>query len=154
MKHSDNIPNDACSEGPYGYFTSKTGNYELLRRAAKSNRRYPTTSEFLLWQYLRGKQLGVRLRRQHPIGDYIPDFVCLSHNLIIEVDGGYHYVNGQPLNDAERTEYLHQKGFQVIRFTNEEVNTAPEVVIQKNQKGTTNKSKLQRATSFRPTKRT
>lgn len=131
MKHSDNIPNDACSERSYGYFTSKTGNYELLRRAAKSNRRYPTTSEFLLWQYLRGKQLGVRFRRQHPIGDYIPDFVCLSHNLIIEVDGGYHYVNGQPLNDAERTEYLHQKGFQVIRFTNEEVNAAPEVVIQK-----------------------
>ena len=80
-----------------------------------------TPAESLLWECLRGNQLGFQFRRQHPICGYIPDFVCLKKRLVVEVDGGYHYVGNQPLNDEERTKYLHQCGFNVIRFTNEEV---------------------------------
>jgi len=65
--------------------------------------------------------LGVRFRRQHVIGMYIADFVCLKCNLVVEVDGGYHDTSSQQLLDAERTAYLQRKGFRVIRFSNSQV---------------------------------
>ena len=107
--------------GKYGYETTDGATYKLLLRNAKSNRRYMPPAESVLWEALREKQLGVRFRRQHPIEGYIPDFVCLKKRLVIEVDGGYHYIEDQLVSDAERTYYLNQKGFDVIRFTNEEV---------------------------------
>ena len=65
--------------------------------------------------------MGCHFRRQHVMLDYIPDFVCLSKKLIIEIDGGYHMEGEQPQRDAERTEQLAQMGFKVLRFKNEEV---------------------------------
>jgi 2-C-methyl-D-erythritol 2,4-cyclodiphosphate synthase len=65
--------------------------------------------------------LGVHFRRQHPVYGYIPDFVSLKNQIIIEIDGGYHLEGEQPEKDAERTRYLNQAGFVVLRFTNEEV---------------------------------
>ena len=90
-----------------------------------------TPAESALWECLRGGKLGFQFRRQHPIYGYIPDFVCLKKRLVIEVDGGYHYVGNQPLNDEERTKYLNQYGFEVIRFTNEEVLYETDSVISK-----------------------
>ena len=90
-----------------------------------------TPAESALWEVLRGKQLGYRFRRQHPIGDYVPDFVCLPKRLVIEVDGGYHYIGDQQLSDQERTEYLNQHGFEVLRFTNDEVIGNTEQIIKK-----------------------
>jgi very-short-patch-repair endonuclease len=43
-----------------------------------------------LWYFLRKNNLRVKFRRQHPIGNYYADFVCLELKLIIEVDGGQH----------------------------------------------------------------
>lgn len=105
----------------YKYVTSTTGNYRLLKEFAKKNRQNPTVEERVLWQYLRCKQLGANFRRQHPIGYYIADFVCLEKQLVIEVDGGYHFRGQIPKNDAERTRVLNEMGYDVIRFTNEEV---------------------------------
>ena len=105
----------------YGYETNDGSTYKLLLHNAKSNRRNMTAAEVVLWECLRGNSLGVRFRRQHPIADYIPDFVCLKKRLVIEVDGGYHFIGQQMVSDAERTSYLNQKGFDVLRFTNEEV---------------------------------
>lgn len=65
--------------------------------------------------------MGAHFRRQHIVVDYIPDFVCLSEKLIIEIDGGYHLEGEQPQRDEERTAELSAQGFRVIRFTNEEV---------------------------------
>ena len=65
--------------------------------------------------------MGAHFRQQHVILDYIPDFVCLSNKLIIEIDGGYHAVGEQPERDAERAEELGKQGFTILRFTNEEV---------------------------------
>jgi len=64
----------------YKYETTDGSTYELLKKNAKSNRRNPTPAESLLWEELRGRKLGVRFRRQHPIEGYIPDFVCLKKN--------------------------------------------------------------------------
>ena len=89
-----------------------------------------TPAEAALWELLRGKQLGFRFRRQHPIGEYIPDFVCLSKRLVIEVDGGYHFIGKQLLSDQERTNYLHQRGFEVLRFTNDEIIGNTNIIIE------------------------
>ena len=84
-------------------------------------RRNPTEAESVLWNYLSGDKLGVHFRRQHPVFGYIPDFVCIGQKLIIEIDGGYHLADEQPELDAERTQWLNKAGFHVLRFTNEEV---------------------------------
>ena len=65
--------------------------------------------------------MGVHFRRQHPVFGYIPDFVSLKEQIIIEIDGGYHFEGEQPEMDKERTNYLNQIGYTVLRFTNEEI---------------------------------
>ena len=85
----------------------------------------------MLWENVRGKALGVRFRRQHQIGSYIADFVCLKYNLVVEVDGGYHYFGNQIISDEIRTKYLESQGFTVIRFDNNEVLQDIEGVIVK-----------------------
>ena len=65
-----------------------------------------------MWEHLRRRAvLGTRWRRQHPIGFYIADFVCLSHKLIIEVDGADH----DEERDALRDEFLSRSGFRTLR---------------------------------------
>ena len=117
--------------GSFHYQMNEASTYQLLCQNAKYNRKHPTEAEALLWKYLRGKQLGVRFRRQHPVYDYIPDFVCLSLNLIIEVDGDYHLAEEQQLSDRERDAYLQHFGFHIIRFSNEEVLQNPDKVLNK-----------------------
>ena len=107
--------------GKFKYETTDGSIYNLLLKNAKNNRRYMTPAESALWEGLRNKNLGVKFRRQHPVNAYIPDFVCLEKLLVVEVDGGYHFVGNQQVSDEERTRYLEQNGFEVIRFTNEEV---------------------------------
>ncbi len=75
----------------------------------------------MLWQRIRNKQLGAKFRRQHIIDDYIVDFVCLQHQLIIEVDGKYHAGGEQKEFDAVREQKLKSEGYYILRFTNEEV---------------------------------
>jgi 3-isopropylmalate dehydrogenase len=105
----------------YQYETSTTGTYHLLKEFAQKNRTNPTEAESILWNLLRGKQLNVRFRRQHPIGNYIADFVCLQARLIIEVDGEYHFRGDMPENDQERTRKLNGMGYTVMRFLNDEI---------------------------------
>jgi len=95
-------------------------------------RNNPTEAEAYLWNYLSGNKLcGVHFRRQHPVFGYIPDFVSLKNQLIIEIDGGYHFENEQPEKDAERSRYLYQAGYVVLRFTNEEVLSDIDSVIER-----------------------
>ena len=95
--------------------------YDLLKDYAKKNRRNSTTAENVLWQNIRNKQLGVEFRRQHVIGDFIVDFVCLDKMLVIEVDGGYHTERDQLEDDETRARILNSLGFWVVRFSNERV---------------------------------
>ncbi len=67
-------------------------------------RKEPTPAERKLWALIRNDQLGVNFRRQHAIGKYIPDFVCIEKRLIVELDGSQHLE--QQEYDQERTKYL------------------------------------------------
>jgi very-short-patch-repair endonuclease len=79
-----------------------------------------TDAERLLWQALRYKQLaGHRFRRQFPIGRFIADFVCIEQKLVIELDGGQH--QDQVAYDEQRTVFLQQNGWRVLRFWNNDV---------------------------------
>lgn len=105
----------------YDYQTADPALYHILREHAAYNRNHPTEAEDLLWDFLNADGLGVTFKRQHIIGDYIADFVCLTSKLIIELDGGYHQLEQQQTSDKRRTEWLESRGFRVIRFTNEEL---------------------------------
>ncbi len=101
--------------------TTDASTYHLLLEKARQMRKNPTEAESVLWGYLAGNRMGEHFRRQHPVFGYIPDFICINKKLIIEVDGGYHFEGEQPEMDAERTRYLNEIGYTVLRFTNEEV---------------------------------
>ncbi|MFJ1321895.1 leucine--tRNA ligase [Capnocytophaga canis] len=113
-----------------GYMTGGN-NAHLLAEKAKDLRNNMTQAETILWEELKSKKLDDKFRRQHVIGDYIVDFVCLAKRLVVEVDGGYHNSENQQVLDKERTEILNELGFEVIRFTNEEVIADLENVLQK-----------------------
>lgn len=96
----------------------------VLLSHARELRRPMTPQEAKLWQRLRGKQLcGLKFRRQHPIFQFILDFFCYEQRLAIEIDGDSHGDPKQRAYDQARTQWLEQQGIRVIRFTNYEVNT-------------------------------
>ncbi|MBR2235714.1 MAG: endonuclease domain-containing protein [Prevotella sp.] len=111
--------------------TSAPDRYELLKNFAKENRTKMTESESVLWEALRRLHCGYHFRRQHPIGDYIADFICLKKKLVVEVDGGYHNNPMQQQNDQMRTDYLERKGYTVICFKNEEISDDLHEVIMR-----------------------
>ena len=112
-----------------GYETASPEIYDLLKKYARNNRQEMTESEKVLWNALRDNIQGYRFRRQHAIGHYIADFVCLPAKLIIEVDGEYHNSPQQQEIDHIRTDYLKGIGFHVVRFSNEEVSANIKGVI-------------------------
>jgi leucyl-tRNA synthetase len=104
------------------YLTGNSANIVDLLHNAKVMRKEHTVAEAALWEELRRNSLGVRFRRQHPVGNFIPDFVALEKRLIVEVDGSYHYEAEQAELDEARTLELEQKHlFKVLRFSNEDV---------------------------------
>ena len=103
------------------YKTAHPDIYALLKENAKKQKRFPTEAEKCLWEMIRAKKMGHRFRRQHIIGDFIVDFICLPLNLIIEVDGKYHNTPQQQEADYLRDSILNQAGYTILRFTNEEV---------------------------------
>lgn len=95
---------------------------------ARSLRRDATDAERAMWRILRNRQLaGFKFRRQQPLGPFIVDFVCFSHRLIIEIDGGQHADNAA---DERRTAWLERQGFRVLRFWNNDVIENEEGVYQ------------------------
>lgn len=89
------------------------------RQRAKALRHAMTDAEQKLWGHLRGRRaLGWKFRRQHPIGPFIVDFVCLEAGVIVEADGGQH---AEAHRDASRDHYFHDRGFLVLRFWNHEI---------------------------------
>lgn len=122
-------------ENPKGelyWKTANPANYNLLKEFCKEMRNKPTEAERLLWSVLSRKKLeGYKFRRQHIIGNYIADFICLKENLIIEVDGLIHQLPDNKISDAERAAWLEEQGYKVIRFTNDEVLYSLESTLDK-----------------------
>lgn len=105
-------------EEPYPkYRVSNTVQY----KNAKKNRPENTEVEEKLWEQLRDSKLGYQFSRQHPVENFIADFVCLQKRVIVEVDGGYHDNKGQQKYDKHGARLLEQKGFTILRFTNDEI---------------------------------
>ncbi|KRC81499.1 endonuclease domain-containing protein [Sphingomonas sp. Root241] len=81
-------------------------------------RRDATDAERRLLAVLRNRQIeGCKFRFQATIGPFVADFLCVEKMLIVELDGGQH--NGEI--DRERTRFLQDRGYRVLRFWNNDV---------------------------------
>ena len=101
-----------------------------MKEKTRYLRKNQTDAEKLLWRHLRNRQIAnSKFRRQHEIGSYIVDFICIEQLLIIEIDGGQHAE--QITYDAKRTAYLETQGYNVIRFWNNDVINDMDAVLNK-----------------------
>ena len=118
------IPSPLRGEGEGG----GDGSYRSITQFSRQLRSTMTDAEHLLWRHLRMQQLaGFRFRRQHPIGPYIADFICLGAKLIVEIDGGQHATSK---TDRARDRWLQAEGCEVLRFWNSQVLDETEVVLE------------------------
>lgn len=101
------------------------------KRNAPSLRRAQTEPEKRLWMLLRRRlpQQGTHFRRQVALGPYVADFACLSARLIIEIDGDQHGHGHALRYDATRTAWLEAQGYRVLRFSNRQIMTEAEMVL-------------------------
>jgi len=101
----------------------------IIIRLARRLRRTQTPAEIALWKRLRDRRLQtIKFKRQVPIGPYIADFCSKEHDLIIEVDGWIHQLKEK--SDAERTKYLEENGYKVIRFSNTQILESMDWVLE------------------------
>lgn len=108
------VPRWKREASPYDTPSVQHQSRPKTQKYARDLRRAMTEAETRLWSHLRGEQLGVKFRRQHPLGHYIADFACLAPKLIVEVDGSQH--SAQQDYDTCRDEFFYAKGFEVLRF--------------------------------------
>jgi very-short-patch-repair endonuclease len=103
---------------------------EDLTKFSRHLRNNSTTGEILLWMKLRaGCMRGYSFNRQKPVGRYIVDFYCKPLQLVIEVDGGYHFEDAQKIKDEERQGIIESLGLKFLRFHEEQVKQdMPEVI--------------------------
>src|SRR5579863_7772483 len=104
---------------------------ERQRGRAKQLRRTMTRAETLLWRYLKANRIdGLGFHRQVPFQGYIADFVCFAGKLVIELDGESHDFVERQNADRKRDAFFAEQGFQVLRFTNKQVTSNLEGVIE------------------------
>ena len=97
-------------------------NYSGLKALARELRKSQTLTEKLFWNAVRnGKFQNLKFRRQHQIGLYIVDFYCPAYYIVIELDGGIHYLAENIQKDKERDWSLKLQGYKVFRFSNERI---------------------------------
>jgi very-short-patch-repair endonuclease len=97
---------------------------------AETLRKKMTKAEEIIWEKVCKNQLGVRIRRQHPVWKFIADFYCHEVKLIIEIDGGIHLTSENKEYDISRNITLNEFGIQIIRFTNDQVINEIDKVIE------------------------
>ncbi|MEP2828876.1 endonuclease domain-containing protein [Parvibaculum sp.] len=102
----------------------------MTDQQVKNLRRKMTDAERRLWSRLRNEALGYDFRRQHRLGIYIVDFVCLERRLVVEVDGGQHNLAPHAARDHQRSLWLNADGFEVLRCWNNEVLAATDEVVE------------------------
>lgn len=112
-----------------GYNTANEWSYPFIKEVRDTLKDNPTKAEKIIWEFLRNKKTGHKIRRQHIIDNFTADFVCIPKRVVIEIDGKIHLL--QPDSDELRTQRLNDLGFEVIRFTNEAVYADPELVAEK-----------------------
>jgi very-short-patch-repair endonuclease len=86
-------------------------------KSARKLRREMTLPEVLLWKRLKGQPMGVKFRKQHPIGNYVLDFFCAEKRIAVEVDGIAHDMGDRPERDAMRDAKLRSAGIEIVRIS-------------------------------------
>ena len=100
---------------------------KTLLAHARHLRQHQTEAEQRLWYHLRARRfLGLKFRRQVPLGPYIVDFLCPALKLVIEADGGQHGAAA----DGRRDHWLRDRGYLVLRFWNHEILQDTEAVLE------------------------
>jgi very-short-patch-repair endonuclease len=103
----------------------------MANERARDLRRRATEEERILWSQMRkGRLEGFKFRRQHPLGRFVVDFVCLNRRLIVEVDGVQHGHQGWEERDAARTRWLEERGYRVVRFWNADIRRQLDNVLE------------------------
>ena len=97
-------------------------------RIARALRHRSTPAEIRLWRCLRDRRLlGVKFRRQMPIGRSVVDFCSPQHKLVVELDGPQHADRED--EDRQRTALIERAGFRVLRIWNDDVFEDLEAVL-------------------------
>jgi len=105
--------------------------FQLVNERARVLRNNATAAERKLWYRLRDlKVSGQKFRRQVPIDHFIVDFACLSHRLLVELDGATHATDDEIASDMRRQRYLESQAFVVLRFSNMDVATNVDGVME------------------------
>ena len=104
---------------------------DKLKQNARNLRNNMTEQERKLWNIIRNRNFyGYRFLRQYVIGQYIVDFICREKKVVIEIDGGQHNESENIEYNKQRTKYLENKGYKVIRFWNNDIDSNIEGVYQ------------------------
>jgi very-short-patch-repair endonuclease len=86
---------------------------------ARALRARMTDAERKLWFALRDRRFAnFKFRRQVPVGPFIPDFICYTARVVVEVDGGQHAASS---TDERRDRWFTANDFLVLRFWNNDV---------------------------------
>jgi very-short-patch-repair endonuclease len=114
-----NVPLNPPRQGEGDRAKRGGGAYRPLQRqevyTARKLRREMSLPEVLLWEQIRGQKLGIKFRRQHPIGLYTADFYCAALRMVLEIDGKNHDFGDRPGRDEARDQHMRDAGFQVLR---------------------------------------
>ena len=103
-----------------------------MKERRRKLRREQTAAEALLWTYLRGRRLmGWKFKRQFSVGAFVIDFYCCAARLAVEIDGSTHELTAVKESDAEKELYLKSLNIRVLRFTNEEVLSSCDTVLNR-----------------------
>ncbi|HQB12351.1 MAG TPA: endonuclease domain-containing protein [Candidatus Omnitrophota bacterium] len=107
------------------------GYNKRLKSLARSLRKDMTNCERKIWGRLRGKQIrGLQFYRQKPIGNYIVDFYCPAKKIVIEIDGGQHFISPGRERDRTRDRFLETMGLRVLRFSDLDVMRNIDAVLE------------------------
>jgi very-short-patch-repair endonuclease len=110
------------------YWLPYNKNLKAFSRKLRNN---STLGEILLWQQLRaGSMMNYTFNRQKPLDRYIVDFYCKPLNLVIEIDGAYHFEPEQRVKDNLRQQLLEQMGLHFLRFTEQQVRKDMDIVLK------------------------
>ena len=102
-----------------------------LSDLVKMLRHNQTLPEQIIWQVLRNRSFcKCKFRRQVQIGNYIVDFVCYEKMLVIELDGSEHLQQDKIVYDNNRSRELRERGFQVIRYYNNDILNNLDIVLE------------------------
>ena len=95
-------------------------NVELARKLRKEQ----TPQESKFWSMVRNHRFyDLEFKRQYPMGDYIVDFICREKKIIVELDGGQHNELENIEYDKQRSLYLEERGYKVVRFWNNDIDS-------------------------------